>query len=104
MGSEVGRGGTGPLSVCETLRKDPEFVLRPRKLGFLNLEDLTELDEGLISSPPVSNDASLSVDLFFSLVKGEVLLVVESCRTPEFGNGDEVDGPGCYTCHTREIC
>lgn len=63
--SEVGMGGTGgaePLSL--------------RRIDFLKIEDLIELDEGLISSPANPIDASRSVDLFFSLAKA--LLPVES--------------------------
>jgi hypothetical protein len=74
----AGRGGTGPLSVREIVRKDPDFRRSPWKLGFL--KDLNELEDGLTVSSGV--DASLSVDLSLLMTADRVGggLVVESYR------------------------
>lgn len=89
-----GGSDTGPPIAREVWGREVELVLRPRNLGLLNLKDLTELDEDFRTSPPPSSEASLSVDLFLNLVKGEVLLVVESYRTPEFGPAED---SGCLS-------
>ena len=67
-GAELGRGGTGPLSVRGTLCNELEFRRKPRTLDFLKSEDLKELEDGLISSVPgvASTDPSLSLDLLKS--------------------------------------
>lgn len=70
-GFEIGRGGTGPLSVRGALRSDPEFRRKPWKLVFLKTDDLKELEDGLTSSVG-SNDPSLSVDLLISWDVGGV--------------------------------
>lgn len=85
-------GCTELLSVFSAVRIDSELVLR---LPTLNREDLIELDDGLISSPPAPNSAaSLSVDLFLSLVKTEAPSVEP--RGTSISCEEEI-GPGCLS-------